>query len=263
MPRLSRLGQRLRVARFEFVIRRVAGDDRPLVSRNRLRDTVGGDVGAEDFLELRLVAVDAVQLLDDRIERHVHLNRILNRAESLILQGLHATVPELQRAIRRVDDRRGRAAALLTFDSGGEAVAVGKAFGRIVAARAAHFIVGRQPAIEIKLLAKSNLLGRHRVVARHGDRRQAERRGRFLGGDRNAHEQGGQDAPKQTETSRRELHGVTPSGGSDINPLHHVCKLCEFDLIRLDPLFCLGNDTIQTTEAQSSGRRLFSSVSLC
>ena len=172
MPRFSDVGQRLHVAVLDvLVVGRVAREGRdPLEGGDRLGHPVEGHVGAEDLLELLLVARDRAEPVDDLLVRLVaHLDLVLDRALRLAFERRGAAVPEHRPAIGRVQDRRGVAAADLPVDADGGLDAVGPALLGVVAGRAADRAVLGDAGVEVELLAQLQLGLGDRVGRRHRD----------------------------------------------------------------------------------------------
>src|SRR5262249_54036426 len=103
----GRFADRVLIAGDEAVERRVARNQRALISREREAYKLYSRFGAEDRSELGLIFGDRAQPVDDLVVRDVpHLQRVDERLDGLIFERVRATVPELARVEHRVEQRR-------------------------------------------------------------------------------------------------------------------------------------------------------------
>ena len=136
------------------VVWRVAGNDRPLEARNRLRHPFDIDLlAAERLGEQRPVTRDVPQPRHHSVVRIAHFDRIGHRPFRLLFERPRAPIPKLRERVDAIDHGGRAAAALLPLDTRGHRRAVGEPVLRRVARRAAHGLVRREPPVEIQLAA--------------------------------------------------------------------------------------------------------------
>ena len=173
-------GERLHL--LVVVVGRGSRDDRPLEGGDGLADAVDCEL-TEDLLELLLVDRQLPEPLDDALVREAHLDRILNRPDGLGFERIGAAIPKLWAGKDAVERHRRVAAAKLVTNSHARLRLGRVSHRRIVAARAAHGRVGREPLVEVELAAEFNLGPRERVFVEAGDLRrslgEAERQDRI------------------------------------------------------------------------------------
>src|SRR4051812_22764943 len=92
------------LARTVPVVRRVPGENRTLVSRDRLRDVVDGDIAcAEGLLEQDLITGNSRDLRNQGIVGISHLDRVCHGALRLIFQRGCPAIPELRQTVGTVE----------------------------------------------------------------------------------------------------------------------------------------------------------------
>ena len=153
-------------------------DQRLLERGERLRHAdqhlfvVGGRRRAERALPAAGEVGFGAHDLRDRRRRHAHLARIEQRSEALRPQVVVRAVPAVPALAGDVDD--GRRVAVERREPDRLRLAVGPVAARLVAARAGHELVRREPRVEEEPLAERDRVG----VAGEPVRRIARRRGR-------------------------------------------------------------------------------------
>ena len=155
---LGRGAHCLLIAFAPAIERRLGGEHGALEARESARHGHRGDAHARvSGFELRGVARDGLQALDELGQRQIHFARRFDRAGGLIFERGLAAIPHLDRVERGVHDgRRGaRQRVHVEADRGGQSVR--PAERRVVAARAAHRHLARQARIEEQQLAEHAL----------------------------------------------------------------------------------------------------------
>src|SRR5262249_18433200 len=113
----GRFADRVLIAGGKAVERRVARNQRALISRERKAYGLYPRFGAEDGSELGAIFGDRAQPVDDLVVRAVpHLQRVDERLDGLIFYLVHSPVPELARVEHSVEQRRRIARAETSCD---------------------------------------------------------------------------------------------------------------------------------------------------
>jgi hypothetical protein len=142
----------------ESVERRVEEDQRGLERRDRVLDVLVAEVAPERCAEARRVVGQAAQLLHHRIPvRHPHLDRVQDGLTRLVGERRRAAIPEQRLDQRGIHHGGGIAPAHLVADPLGSRAQIGKAARHVMAGRAGHRVIARQPRIEEQLLAETRL----------------------------------------------------------------------------------------------------------
>ena len=177
------------------------------------------------LVELIPITRDGTQLLNDILQGLSHLDRIVNRAQCLLLERSRPSVPELKPHVGGVDHRPRIAAADLAADSGVGWVRVGPSGARVMAGRAADRVVGGQPRVEVELRAQTDLGVGLRVVRGHGHYRQRPvGQHRTPGARRSRLERRDQQGQNESE-QRNPFHCFLPvRAGWRIPPLRNTAR---------------------------------------
>src|ERR1035437_3849337 len=155
---LLQRGQRAVVSTHVAIEARVGGDDGSLEGGDRVGYLLHGHRAfAEHAHEGIDVTRDGVQRVDHHFVRVAHLDRVLDRPFGLLLERGRASVPELQRVVGGIRNRRRPASAHLASDALAGRPGVGPPFGRVVAGGAADGVIARETRIEVELLPEMDL----------------------------------------------------------------------------------------------------------
>jgi hypothetical protein len=147
---------------------RVKRNLRSLVGRDGPQQVGAVGRAAEDAPESGLVFRDGRDPGHGSVHAGLsHLGRIDDRQCRLLLERLHAAVPELRLVVEGVQDGRCVALADAALDSDRGGFPVGESACGIMARAARNAPIGRQATIEEQSLAERNLLGGLRIVGRY------------------------------------------------------------------------------------------------
>lgn len=95
-----------------------------------------------------------------------HFTRIGDGKRHLLLERLHAPIPELRLVLKRVQNSRRVALADATFDADRDGSPVSESARRVVARTASNGSINRQATVEEKILAERDFLRSLRIVRR-------------------------------------------------------------------------------------------------
>src|SRR5205814_7462485 len=95
---------------------------------------------------------------------HIHLVRVLNRLEDLILEAGRAAIPKLRGAVAAIDERRSVTRSTAAGDALRDTVAVGEGLLRVVTGAAGESLIAGETGVEEELAAERHFLDRERVI---------------------------------------------------------------------------------------------------
>jgi len=220
-------GESLEFAGEEPVEGRGAGDGCAFVAGDGTGDIPGDDrLGTEDLAELVAVAGDLIEAGFELGEGEAHLNGIGDGAEGLLLQGVGATVPELEFLEGGIEDGGGVASPLLALNAGGELISVAEALFGIVTIGAGDGVVEREATVEVELSTEGDFFVGLGVIGGDGEWREFGGGGVGGPGEGDRSESGGGEAGDDQQPTAgpegrsglRKRHGGTSgerSGGEE------------------------------------------------